>query len=124
MWSWALIVGNITYESQRLSDSGGRFEERPQELPFDCNFDNLSVERVCTRPKHNDKYGAILSASLSLNGALLTNIDSNLQLWRIEHDYQGGSKAKLTKDGVVVGLFYLDVLDEMPNTKELFCLRI
>jgi hypothetical protein len=123
-WSWASIIGNITYESQRLIDTGGRFEERPQELPFDCDFGDLSVEMISTRPKHNDKYGSIPSASLSLNGALLTNIDSNPQLWRLEHDYQGGSKANLTKDGVVVGLFYLDVLDEMPYTKELFCLRI
>jgi hypothetical protein len=123
-WSWASIVGNITYESQRLIDTGGRFEERPQESHFDCDFGNLSVERISTRLKHNDKYGAILSASLSLNGALLTNIDSNPQLWRLEHDYHGGCQATLTKDGVVVGMFYLDVLDEMPYTKELFCLKI
>ena len=122
-WSWASIVGNITYESQRHIDFGG-FEERPQELPFDCDFGDLSVERISTRPKHNDKYGAILSASLSLSGALLTNIDSNPLLWRLEHNYQGGCQASLEKNGVVVGMFYLDVLDEMPYTKELFCLRI
>jgi hypothetical protein len=123
-WSWASIVGNITYESQRLKDSGGRIEDRPQEWLSDCDFGNLSVERMSTRPKHNDKYGTILSASLSLNGALLAGIDSSPQLRKFEHDYLGGSKAILTKDGVAVGLLYPDVLDEMPYTEELFCLRI
>jgi hypothetical protein len=98
--SWASIVGSITYESQRLKDSVRRIEGPPQELPSDCDFGNLSVERMFTRPRANDKYSAILSASLSLNGALLADIDSNPQLRNFEHDYQGGSKAILTKYGV------------------------
>ena len=123
-WSWASVAGNITYESQRLEGSGGRSEDRPQESPSDYDFRSLSVEKMSVRPMHNDRYGGILSVSLSLNGALLARLDSNPQLRNFEHDYQGGSKAILTKDGVDVGLLYPDVLDEMPYTDELFCLEI
>ncbi|KAF8862147.1 hypothetical protein BDZ45DRAFT_225886, partial [Acephala macrosclerotiorum] len=123
-WSWASIVGNITYESQRLEGSGRRIEGRAQESPTGCDFGNLVVERMSTQPKHNDKYGAILSASLSLDGALLAGLGSNPQPQEFGHGYQGGSKAILIKDGVAVGLLYPDVLDEVPYTEEPFCLRI
>lgn len=123
-WSWASIVGKITYESQRLDRTGKRIDDPPQERPSDHDFGSLSIERMSTRPKHNDKYGAILSGSLSWNGALLAGVDSNPQLRKFEDDYQGGSTAILSKDGEAVGLLYPDVLDEMPYTGELFCLRI
>lgn len=123
-WSWASTVGNITYESQRLDRSSGRMEDRPEERPSDCDCGNLSVKRTSRRPKHKDRYGAILTMSLSLNGALLVGIDFNPQLRKFEHDFSGGSKAILTKNGLEVGLLYPDVLDEMPFTEELFCLQI
>jgi hypothetical protein len=121
-WSWASVVGSITYESQRILNSGGRIEHRSQERASDCDFGNLSVQAVFTEPKQNDDYGATLSASLHLSGALLTSIDSNPQPQEFESEYQ--IRSILTKDGVTVGLLYPDVVDEMPYMKELFCLRI
>lgn len=122
-WSWASVVGSITYESQRL-EHGKRIEDHPKERPLDSETGNLSVESMSTQPKHDDEHGAILSASLSFTGALLASIDSNPQLHKFKDDYRGGSTAIMTKDGVPVGVLYPDVRGEMPYAKELFCLRL
>lgn len=78
-WSWASVRGQISYETQRLTSSGGRVEDRAQEKPLDCDFGDLKVEEMYTLPKHNDIYGAIKGAYLVLSGALLAVIDSDPQ---------------------------------------------
>lgn len=123
-WSWASVIGTITYESQRLAGASEILDGRPQDRPWDCDFGDLSVGALSVKLKYHDKYGTILDASLSLNGALLASIDSNPQLEVFDRDPRGGCKALLTKDGVVAGLLFPDIPDQMPFTEGLFCLRI
>lgn len=123
-WSWASVRGQISYETQRIEDSGGRIEDRAQEKPSDCDFGDLKVEKMSTLPKHNNIYGAINGADLVLNDALLAVIDSNPQFRELEHDISSGRKAILDKDGATVGILYPDAADEIQYAGKLFCLSI
>lgn len=118
--------GRISYETQRLRDSGRRIEDRAQEKPLDCDFGDLKVEKMYTLPKHNNIYSAIKGAYLVLSSALLAVIDSDPQLREFEHDFSSGRKAVLTKDGAAVGILYPDAhaLAEIQYTGKPFCLSI
>ena len=123
-WSWASVKGQISYESQRLDDSGGSSEERPQEQPSACDFGDLKVEQMLTIPKYDDTYGAIRSASLVLSGVLLAAIDPRPQVKEILHSYRDVRSTILTKNGATVGLLYTDADDEIEYAGNLFCLSV
>jgi hypothetical protein len=91
-WSWASVDGSISYESQRLEESGPSIEDRVQETPSDCDFGDLKVENMYTLPKHNDIYGAIKNAYLVLSGALLAVVDSNPQFGGFEDEFNSGRR--------------------------------
>ncbi|KAL3426417.1 heterokaryon incompatibility protein [Phlyctema vagabunda] len=123
-WSWASARGRISYESQRLRDSGGVIEDRDEEEPSDVDFGSLHVEKMHAVPRYTDVYGAIKGASLVLGGALLVEIDPAPQVRDFEHDYSRGVKAVLAKDSRTVGLLYPDAVEELQYSGRLFCLHI
>lgn len=120
-WSWAA-----------LNSSSSSIKFLP-ELFFQPDNGFPKVEDMKGSPKHNDPYGALTDATLTLRNALLVQFDSEIKRLseREVLGFNGGPEEEETNLGVLImhdtaaGLAYLDDADELLHgTGELVCLVI
>lgn len=122
-WSFLSLDGTLSYDSQRLDNSGG---PRPEEVASDCGPRDLIVLNIHLQPSGIDQYGAIGKASLLLRGKMAQlkirrpfskngeNLESSNQIW----------KALGTTDGTIVGAIYFDIMNELFNYTQVWCLSV
>lgn len=116
-WSWAAVDGAISYDSQRLDNAGG---SRPSPR-LSANRIPLHVIEVQTFRSTSDPFGAISSSSLRIRGRIAT---VHLQWNRDGQTYIKDGWATLTShEGLVIGVVYPDIMNELQFVKEVVCLE-
>jgi hypothetical protein len=122
-WSFLSLDGAMSYESQRLYNSGG---PRPREATRDCGHADLTVRDTHLEPSGADQYGAISKASLLLRGKMTQlkvrrqsskdgeDLDVSNETWRVLE----------TIDNSIAGAIYLDVMNELSNYTQVWCLNV
>ncbi|KAK3500675.1 heterokaryon incompatibility protein-domain-containing protein [Neurospora crassa] len=117
-WSWASLnsSSSIKFLPELFFQPGNGFPE---------------VEDMKGSPKHNDPYGALTDATLTLRNALLVQFDPEIKHLDDVSAFNGGPEEEdrnlgvLTMHDVAAGLAYLDDSDELLHgTGELVCLVI
>lgn len=112
-WSWASVISPIDYEMQNIG--------------YRTNWCIAPTSySVSLRPKHDDPYGALVSAALFPHNAILVQLDSE---FCSRHDgayyYSAMQNLEsrenmvfLTKNGFAAGMAFLDVMEEEEVSSE------
>lgn len=113
----------MSYESQRLDNSGG---PRPGEAISDCGHTDLIVRDTDLHPSGADHDSAISNASLLLCGKM-TQLKIRRQSSKDGEDLEVSNKTwKVleTTDDFIAGAIYLDVMNELSNYAQVWCLNV
>lgn len=117
-WSWAALDGAMSYDSQRLDNSGGARPNTEAHV-FDFGLRVLDAQ-TCWRGK--DPFGTIESSYLRVLGRTCV---VNLQWARQNHIYNDDGWRLLTSsEGTVIGVVYPDIINELQFTQKLICLEV
>jgi hypothetical protein len=122
-WSFLSLDRAMSYESQRLENSGG---PRPAEATTDCGHADLIVCGTHVQPSGADQYGAISKASLLLRGKiaqLKIRRQSSKDEENPEVSYETWEVLETT-DGSIAGAIYLDIMNEIPHHTQVWCLSV
>jgi hypothetical protein len=119
-WSWASIDSLISYESQRLSNSGGT---RPEESIGSYDYGLFEIIDSELKLARSDQFGAISAASLLLRGCILP-MQFRYKQYRNESMYDDGMGTLIGEDGSIAGAFYPDIITEVRDMKWVYCLSI
>jgi hypothetical protein len=122
-WSFLSLDGAMSYESQRLDNSGG---PRPGEATSNCGHADLIVRDTNLQPSGADQYSAISKASLLLRGKM-TQLKIRSQSSKDGEDLEVSNKTwKVleTTDDFIAGTIYLDVMNELSNYTQVWCLNV
>lgn len=122
-WSFLSLDGAMSYESQRLDNSGG---PRPEEAMSDYDHANLTIRGTHLQPSGADQYGAISQASLLLRGRMI-QLKIRRQFSKDSDDLEASNKtlkALETTDDSIAGAIYLDIMNEVSNYTQVWCLSV
>lgn len=122
-WSWASLVGAVTYETQRLEASIKDISKRPKESAADYDFGDIIVDSTYIQPKGVDPFGEILNASLVLRATVVSVDHRPMEEEKYRND-SSGWRAVIGKDGAETGIFYPDIIDEVLDGDQIFCLNV
>lgn len=115
-WSWASIDGEISYECQRIGPCN---EARHV---FDNTYGNFEITNSYDKlVAALDTLGAPSDAALRMRGNI-TELQISTQL--IEEDISGGIRRLSSGDGITVGAFYPDIVNDFRFVRSVYVLSI
>ncbi|KAF2676490.1 HET-domain-containing protein [Lentithecium fluviatile CBS 122367] len=115
-WSWASIDGEISYESQRISDG-----DDPSGI-FDSGYGNFEITGSYYQLAAKfDPLDTPSDAALQMRGNI-TELEINMQL--IKDDFTESFRRLIGADGTTVGALYPDIIDDIRFVRSVFVLSI
>jgi hypothetical protein len=118
-WSWASLMGSVTYDSLRLEpDQDGAKYEYPEDVY--PGLRTLKVQAVQVDLEDQDKpYGNVREGRIVLSGARCIRVECG---HGVAHFSDGGQP--LTQNKASIGVFYPDIPSEAARSKETFCVAL
>lgn len=122
-WSWASIDGAITFNSQRLSNTGGPM---PAALDAGLDFDSFQLLQANIQLCGHDPFGLVEGGSLQIRGRISwidfryappMNDATNIP-------WENGMRLLMSDEGTAAGVCFPDVLTEMQFETRIACLEI
>ncbi|EUC36784.1 hypothetical protein COCCADRAFT_33950 [Bipolaris zeicola 26-R-13] len=114
-WSWASIDGEISYECQRIDpyyDVRGSFDSGYGNFEITDSYDQLATAL--------NSFGTPLDVALRMRGNI-TELQVGTQL--IE-DVSGEIRRLISADGITIGAFYPDIVDDFRFVRSVYVLSI
>jgi len=118
-WSWASLMGSVTYDSLRLeADNDSAQYEYPEDVY--SGLKTLRVQDVRIDLAYETKpYGEVHEGRIVLGGARCIEVECGSEVVRF---LDGGQP--LTQRKAPIGVFYPDVAEEIAAFRETYCIAL
>jgi len=118
-WSWASVLGRISYQSQRIDEHRDENHSVQDEL----DFGDFGVLKISMVPFGSDPTGRVLFGSIRVNCCLKPALFTYEPL-SSDDVWDDGCRALRTTDGSIVGWVQPDVLLELQRRETIFCVPV
>lgn len=118
-WSWASLMGSISYDSLRLESDGGSAQyEHPEDIYPGLRTLKVQSSRIELEDDKNP-YSTVTEGRITLSGARCIRVQCG----------QGGICSSgrgqpLTQHNVQIGVFYPDIAEEAGLVRDAYCLAL
>ncbi|KAJ8111224.1 hypothetical protein OPT61_g6134 [Boeremia exigua] len=118
-WSWASLMGSVTYDSLRLEpDNDSAQYEHPEDIYPGLKVLRMQSARIALTDQ-DKPYGDVHDGRIILSGARCIKVECQTGVKQFS---DGGQP--LTQRKVTIGVFYPDITEEMAFFKETYCVAL
>ena len=122
-WSWAAVGGPVHYWCQMVAF----MEPAPKRDPSEVDFGDFKITETVVEATGTNPFGEVSGGHMCLTGRLKPAIFSSAVLINPAYlfdEYEDAGKELWGPSGETVGIIFVDVVDELQDKDEVFCLKV